>query len=364
MIAGVVVGVWLCSACSTPGSVLPVVKIGLVAPFEGPQRAMAYDALFATKLALRRFNEQQRNAGGPLVELVALNDDGQAIRSRQVAQEMAVDPAIVGVIGPWSAEAAAAAAKTYREANLPVVYPGLGLGQLDTTGESTYLNVCATDAEVGAKAAEYVAQQGPSQRIVVVAPDGASGNQRAVTFVETLDRLGVPIVASVTFGVDLIEIAESVQTLNPDVIFFSGQADEIIGTVAALGEAGVNALCLVGPELDRIDLMQVAGPATATMAVVALAPSWRDLGENHAFVATFLATANKPPGTQAILAYDAANVLLETIAEVSVDSRPTRENILARLQSADGFPGLTGDLRFDVYGNRVDAPLWIRALDF
>ncbi len=50
-------------------------------------------------------------------------------------QEMAVDPAIVGVIGPWSAEAAAAAAKTYREANLPVVYPGLGLGQLDTTGE-------------------------------------------------------------------------------------------------------------------------------------------------------------------------------------------------------------------------------------
>jgi len=173
VIAGVVVGVWLCSACSTPGSVLPVVKIGLVAPFEGPQRAMAYDALFATKLALSRFNEQQRNAGGPLVELVALNDDGQAIRSRQVAQEMAVDPAIVGVIGPWSAEAAAAAAKTYREANLPVVYPGLGLGQLDTTGEPTYLNVCATDAEVGAKAAEYVAQQGPSQRIVVVAPDGA-----------------------------------------------------------------------------------------------------------------------------------------------------------------------------------------------
>ncbi len=73
---------------------------------------MAYDALFATKLALRRFNEQQRNAGGPLVELVALNDDGQAIRSRQVAQEMAVDPAIVGVIGPWSAEAAAGAGMT------------------------------------------------------------------------------------------------------------------------------------------------------------------------------------------------------------------------------------------------------------
>ncbi len=45
---------------------------------------MAYDRYFATKLALRRFNEQQRNAGGPLVELWALNDDGQAIRSRQV----------------------------------------------------------------------------------------------------------------------------------------------------------------------------------------------------------------------------------------------------------------------------------------
>jgi hypothetical protein len=108
-----------------PGQVLPMVKVGLVAPFEGAQRTMAYDALFAVKLAIERYNEQVRHTGGPLVELVSLDDGGRPENSRQQAQEMAVDPVVLGVVGPWSVETASSSIPVFQHARLGVVLPGM-----------------------------------------------------------------------------------------------------------------------------------------------------------------------------------------------------------------------------------------------
>lgn len=112
----------LAAGCRFPGSVRNVVKIGLVAPFEGPQRNMAYDLLFAARIAVQRHNLEARSSE-PLVELIALNDDGRATESRQQAREMAIDPDIVGVVGPWSTDTAQFAMDTYRAAGLAVVLP-------------------------------------------------------------------------------------------------------------------------------------------------------------------------------------------------------------------------------------------------
>jgi len=129
-----------------PGQVLPMVKVGLVAPFEGPQRTIAYDTLFAVKLAIERYNEKVRHTGGPLVELVSLDDGGRAENSQQQAHEMAVDPAVLGVVGPWSVETASSSLPVYQQARLGVVLPGTvgenaglppeseGLIQIDRTG--------------------------------------------------------------------------------------------------------------------------------------------------------------------------------------------------------------------------------------
>jgi len=92
--------------CSAPAAgVLPVVKVGLIAPFEGPQRAAAYECLFSVKLAIKEYNESSRDVG-PLVELVALNDSLQPVDAakRRALQQMIIDPVVLGVIGPWMEE--------------------------------------------------------------------------------------------------------------------------------------------------------------------------------------------------------------------------------------------------------------------
>jgi ABC-type branched-subunit amino acid transport system substrate-binding protein len=144
---GVAIVLLLLSACSASGDVLPVVKIGLVAPFEGPQRKMAYDILSAAKLAIKQHNEISR-ATGPLVELVALNDDGHSDHSRRQALQMVADPAILGVLGPGTLDCAAAGIGIYQEARLAAVYPITGSRSLPSAFETLALGRQASQVDL------------------------------------------------------------------------------------------------------------------------------------------------------------------------------------------------------------------------
>jgi len=116
-------------ACAPIQLTRPVTKLGLVAPFEGKQRAVGYEALYAVKLALR-----ERNAMGGvfgwLVELVALNAETDEQRLEQ-ARVLAVD-ADVTVVLVWS--------DTTNRDRIQAHYQQLGLPvfMLDTQSNAVY----------------------------------------------------------------------------------------------------------------------------------------------------------------------------------------------------------------------------------
>ena len=93
-----------------------VVKIGLVAPFEGRQRSVGYDAVYAARLAVREANALAA-ATSLHVELVALDDSGDAELARQAAAALVVDSQVVAVVGHWHDETTAAQ-KLYADNNL------------------------------------------------------------------------------------------------------------------------------------------------------------------------------------------------------------------------------------------------------
>ena len=99
-------------------SVAPVVKIGLVAPFEGAQRALGYDAIYAARLAVREVNATG-GINGYRVALVSLNDGGDGQLAAETAVSLTIDPAVVAVIGHGLPETTAVAAPTYAAAGLP-----------------------------------------------------------------------------------------------------------------------------------------------------------------------------------------------------------------------------------------------------
>jgi ABC-type branched-subunit amino acid transport system substrate-binding protein len=97
-----------------------VVKIGLVAPFEGRYRAIGYEAIYAARLAIREIN-RAGGVRGLRVELVALNDDGDAAMAAEQARKLAIDPQVVAVIGHYRSEPTAAALAVYCEQALTLL---------------------------------------------------------------------------------------------------------------------------------------------------------------------------------------------------------------------------------------------------
>ena len=118
---------WVCvlfvAACCPPGSVKTTVKIGLSAPFEGRYRDLGYQVLYAVRLAVRQRNEAGGIADRYLVEMVALNDFNGPEVAVEEARKMAVDDDVLGVLGGWSPETAAAARPIYEQLGLAFITP-------------------------------------------------------------------------------------------------------------------------------------------------------------------------------------------------------------------------------------------------
>ncbi|PJF48962.1 MAG: hypothetical protein CUN48_00975 [Candidatus Thermofonsia Clade 3 bacterium] len=110
----------LLAACAPP----PVVKIALVAPFEGRLRQVGYEAFPAMRLAIRK-----RIAAGSAVSarvaFIAYNDDGDPAHAARVAHNVALDPEVVGVIGHLVPSTTLAALSVYTQASLPVLAPSV-----------------------------------------------------------------------------------------------------------------------------------------------------------------------------------------------------------------------------------------------
>jgi ABC-type branched-subunit amino acid transport system substrate-binding protein len=105
--------------------------------------------------------------------------------------------------------------------------------------------------------------------------------------------------------------------------------------------------------------LQVAQAAANGLIFVSPGPDPRQIDEAASFVEAYQALAGFPSGPRAVLAYDAAQVLLDAI-ELSLQDRrlPSRAEVSAVIATVER-QGLSGEIAFDQQGERVDAPVWV-----
>ncbi len=95
-----------------------VVKIGLIAPFEGASRPLGYDTLNGVKLRINQWNESGRE---PKIELVALNDDSDPELAVKLPDQLAQDPDIRMILGPPQGHTAMAAMIALQKHDIPTL---------------------------------------------------------------------------------------------------------------------------------------------------------------------------------------------------------------------------------------------------
>lgn len=322
----------LASACY--GSTQPIVKIGLIAPFEELYRADGYAALHAVKLAVA-----ERNAAGGVaghqVALVALNDNGRPAEAAIQAEKLSVDGDVVGVIGPLQAVTAWAAAPELAARRLPWIAP-LPLDAADCQGG---FGLFAPAQAVGQAAIAALISGGVSGPVAVFADSaaaraGAEAEARAAGQSVSLQPLpanppaALPdeAVAAVWLGdaAGGARLAQSLQARRPAGLFLAGGPElgsPVFGQRAA-GAAGGALFLSSGPALDAVP---------------------------EAFVAAYEDLAGAKPGPQAVLVYDAAVLLLDAIDRAGSLERDAVYQSLRALGEA-GWSGLSGQLAWTQAG--------------
>ncbi len=337
---------WLLSSCTGLVSTKPVVKIGLVAPFEGLHRHLGYDVLYAVKLAVRERNTAG-GVSGHKVELVALDDGNDPAQAPLQAGKMMVDPDVMGVIGHFSDEAALAALDEYHRAGLALITPVAA----DAVTERGYPEVFRLNARndlLGMEAASHVVEELGMSHLAVLRGD----DDLADAFAQMAEQLGATIVldadADLTFHVSRFTSVE--------LIFFGGGAVEGAEIIAQAREAGVEAIFMGGSGFDSAQLVQIGGEAVGGTLYITAVPKI-NTGD---FVAGYQASTGRSPGPQASMAYDATRVLLEALARaIESGGRLSREAVVVELHALQDYPGLIGPITFDNNGDLVDPETYV-----
>jgi ABC-type branched-subunit amino acid transport system substrate-binding protein len=165
----------LAGCAGLPGSAAPVVKIGVIAPFEGAGRALGYAVLPAIKAAVAEANADDRLAPYR-ASVVAFNDNLDPQTSAQQGRALALDPDAVVVVGPFSAGTEEAVRPVLASAGLA----GLPVVSSDPLSDDYRDEIAAAEAATRSALSALAAEIAASGR-----PDRAGVRAR-------LERTGAP----------------------------------------------------------------------------------------------------------------------------------------------------------------------------
>jgi len=338
--------------CVLPRATTPIIKIGMIAPFEGLYRPEGYAALYAVKLALRECNAAG-GVAGHRVELVALNDDGDPVQAALQARKLALDPDVMGVIGPFSRATAAAVGPPLAEAGLAWIIPA---SAPDAVIEA-YLNafrLFASDRALAVALLEWAARQvGEDEEIWI--PEIGDFTSPLLEVARQMGHWEVWTDAT----------QENLPRPGPAIVALGGDAEQVADFFDRLGAKLDQSLIVGGPEaVGRVTIQRVG----AAMPELVWVTSLQDSTWPESFVLGYQELAGGLPTPEAALTYDAARVLLDAIAYAGASkslpksSKLTRTDIVAAL-SATHWDGLNGLILFDAYGSWISAPLQLYRAD-
>ncbi len=379
-ISSVLLCALLVSGCAWPRSTQPVVKIGLIASFEGLGRPLGYEVLYGVKLAVR-----ERNAAGGLagyrLALVALNDNDDAAHAARQARKMDVDDDVLGVVGPFSRATVRSVAEPLAGAGLAWLIPASAPDEV-IAAHSNAFRLFASDADLAEAAigqAVSAESSGAAQQVAVgstgdfAAPLRAAAERQGCQPIEPMEPIEpmgetseakrVPLARGVPLA-----LGGNAEQVADELLSLAGTSD-ISGSEWSAEQRNyplplrsfrfsADFIIVAGPEAGRAVVVQRAGEATEGLIwVSSVLPAAAD-ALPQAFVSGYQALAGGLPGPNAILAYDAANVLLDAIRlDIIQNSRPTRQGVMAALPAIH-VKGLSGDIRFDDQGSWLQAPIF------
>lgn len=328
-----------------------MIRIGAAGPMTGDQSKMGVDLRNAVELAVAEWNAK----GGVLgkkIELLAGDDQADPKQAVSIANKF-INQKAVALVGHWNSSCSIPTAKYYNDANMVMISPATTNPQFTLQGFKRVFRVCGTDDQQGRVAAEFVLKSIKPKRVAIIHDKTAYGQGLAEYFKKALGKN-----ADVVYEGGILQrdpdyraVLTTIKQKRPELFFFGGIYPEAGRLVRQAKEIGMNVPMVTGDGVYDPTFIKIAGNEAAEGTYVTFGKEPQGLASAQSFIELYKARYGDP-GPYSIYAYDAANILLRSIAE----TRSTDGSKLAEYISRNTFHGAFGDISFDKNGDVTVAP--------
>jgi branched-chain amino acid transport system substrate-binding protein len=331
------------------------VKLGVFQVLSGPNAVLGQDMVYGIEVAVA---DRDGEILGHEIELLVQDELCTVEGGAQAALAIASDPTVVGVIGSSCSDATVGGIQTITEAGLTTISSSATRPAFTepTRGPeyAGFLRTAWSDAIQGKFVAEFAQSLGVTKAATI--HDGSAYAEALVgVFEDEFTALGgeITISEAVSAGqTDMNPVLTNVAQSAPELIYFPVFTAEG-GYIADQHDdvAGLEDVILVGSDgLFSLDFVKAAGPAVEGMYLSS--PNFGAFEESYAdLVEKYLEISGLDSPLQAFHAhaYDAASIMLDTIAQVAVENEDGSLSVdLGALREAlyatTDYPGVTGSL--------------------
>ncbi len=356
------------SACSPPEPVcddpmgcihvLPSesIQIGTLFASSGSAAPLGQDSLRAIELALDDRDGELR--GRPL-ELVSADGGCSAESATDAIATLTTNPNLVGILGPTCATAAAAALPTVNNRRLVMMSPSitapsfsLPLIDENSSYRPGFYRTIYDNRLQAVAAAEFAFQELRARTAVILFDDAHYGRDLPPVFRDQFEAQGgdVLLQRGIAPGqTSFTDLWADLTELNPDLIYlllFEPEASFFLNEKPQLEDQPVPDIIAFDGLLMADWAERVGSPAAGVYVVgsAVTGPAYTDLIEKY--TAAYNAT---PSAMVHPYAYDAANLLLDTLDTIAIEQEDGtltigKHALRETLTATAEYPGVTGTL--------------------
>lgn len=341
------------------------VKLGFGAPLTQGAVALGKGMQRGVDLAVKDFNEGEGKTSGITVETLVVDDQGDPKTGVTVANQIASDPNVIGVVGHLNSGVSIPSSVVYQKANLVQVSPASTNPDLTNRGLKNVFRTCTIDPVQGAFAAERALKDLGFKSAFVVDDSTPYGTGLADEFEKNFTAGGGKVLGREKTGdkdTDFSALVTKIKAAKPDVLYYGGiyNAGALLAKQAK--EGGVKVPFFSGDGIFAADFIKLEGAKNAEgdyATSVGLPLDEQPKGQE--FKTKFEAAY---PGEEIqaydTYAYDAANVILSAMASVAkasgadkLTSTESKQAIIAAVAKTD-MEGVTGAVKFDEKGDTLN----------
>lgn len=320
------------------------IKMGALLTLSGPDSPYGIDALRGTEIAISDYGKIK----GFAVELIQRDELCSEQGGIDGATAFANDAQMTGIIGGTCSSASIPAAQILTEAKMILISPSSTTPSLTEVGshEAGFLRVIYNDKAQGKFVAEFAIEALGVLKMVTIHDGTAYSEQLQKAACENFEQLGGSCLAQIQIesGKDDPEkILRRVAALEPDILYYPIYTTDGVALTNQIRKAGLTNLALISSDgLLSTDFIQQTNPASQGMYLSG--PTNTD--ESADFVQKYTnAYGEAPIAAYHLQGYDAATLLLQAIAQVSVESNGTlfipRQSLRAAVYQTKELQGLS-----------------------